>query len=177
MLDALIQVGFDPVLKPLADKLGWKGAPTAGIGFVLALAGLPLAARGYLLAGIAVLIVSRAVFAFAAASARAAEAKGDLVLADILGAVSLAGYPFALALAQPAHAPACAFLVFGLTAVVAAAFAYPKDGRAYFSVGGADIVLVLVLGALLPDWLGPIAYAVGLLCLVAAGVRIDAGRK
>ena len=44
-------------------------------------------------------------------------------------------------------------------------------------IGAAELFGVFVLAALLPDWFGLIAYVTGVLCFVAAGVRIAASRR
>lgn len=178
MVDGLLGKLLAPLFKTATDKLRLEAVAAAGIGFAVGLSGLPAIGHGWLWAGLAILLLSRVVFALAGTRAQAGEAAKNLALVAVLKAVSLAGYPFAFALAMPEHAAACAFLMFGLVAAFAAGFAYPPpSGMGDFAIGGLDLTLVLGLCALLPDWFGPIAYAGGLICFAAAGLRIDAARR
>jgi hypothetical protein len=169
MLDRFLGNSIDPVLGALAQKLGLGGMLAACLGLFVGLAGLPLIGFHYYLPGLAVLVASRLVFALAI--------EGDRRLTEVLKAVSVAGYPFAFALAAPEHAASCAFLMFGLTAAFAAGFAYPRGDVPNVAAGAADIIAVFALALLVPGWFGPVAYAAGVLFFVAAGQRIDAGRR
>lgn len=179
MVDGLMGRVFAPLFVRLARHVRLDAAMAAALGFVVALAGLPAIGLQLWWLGVAMLLASRLVFAIAVARVQGSgEPSSSVALVAVLKAVSLAGYPFAFALALPEHAAAIAFLMFALMAVFAAGFAFPPpNGMGDFAVGGLDVALLLGLCALLPEWFGPIAYGGGLICFVAAGLRIDAARR
>ena len=173
MLDAVIHGTVDGNLTALARRLGWHAAVFTFLGFAFGLGGLPLIATNHPLIGLAALIASRLIFAIAAHDG---AGDADRKLAMLLRDISLAGYPFAFAIAAPEHGAACVFLIFGLAAMISARFAYPGAGDGRFAPGGFDFAAAFLLGVLVPGWFGLLAYLLGGLCFVAAGLAIDSGR-
>ena len=82
-----------------------------------------------------------------------------------------AGLAFAFALAEPDRALAAMFLMLGLVARTAVLAETPAG---WPLVGKAELFLAFALACLFPAWFSILAYAVGILCFVAAGSRVAA---
>jgi hypothetical protein len=151
----------------MASRLAALGAgfvAQLGAGFVLALASVPLIATGRSWFALPVLLSGLVLMASGSAGARASQLSAALLL------VVFAALPFAFALDDPARALAATFLLFAMIAAGAASLFANADRRLPI----VDIALctsAFVLACLFPSWFSLIAYALGLLCFIAAGAR------
>lgn len=157
MLDAVLEKLFSPVLDRFALPDGRRAKILQLVAFAISLAAAPLIGHHWVLVGMTVFIAGRVVSALV---------PRDDDVAEVFNAIALAALPFALVLDAPVRALPAAFLMFGLAANRATAL---KFGRGL--IGSAELVLLFVLVAVLPDWFGLIAYVGGVLCFVAAGIE------
>jgi hypothetical protein len=127
--------------------------------FAVSLLALPMIAKGYYAAGLAVFLAGRLADVFTAA-----EAAGRT--RAVLDSIVCASVPFAFALADPTRALAACFLLFGFVAVrsVSEERARPIDA----SVSAA----AFAIACFAPSWFGAIAYGLGIACFVMTGVRL-----
>jgi len=163
MLDAVLGKYLARFLEPIAGRIGVRAEVLNIVAFCVGLVAVVLIARHFIWLGLAVFLAARLVAAVAAQDDNAAE---------VFAVVAYAAMPFAFALDAPARALPAVFLMFGMIANAAARL---KCGPSL--IGAVELALVFVLAALLPDWFGLIAYVTGVLCFVAAGVRIAASRR
>jgi hypothetical protein len=113
-------------------------------------------------------LLGRTINAFAARGRDGKQRDDALALAFVLDCIAYAGVPFAFALADPGVALASSFLLFGF--VLAAATSTPTKGIRF-----ADATICIVAYALacfFADKFGLIAYALGIACFAAAGIRL-----
>jgi len=140
---------------PLA-RFGFSPHGLVLVGLFLGLIALPLIARRYFWAGLAVIVLSRILAVLGRSGARE--------LAQRLDPVFLASLPFAFALADPARAPVAAFVLFGFVVSVAAG-----------PIGLAEMLIVsaaFVAACVVPGWFSLIAYALGIASFLLAGLRL-----
>lgn len=184
MLDSLLRRALDPVLAPFASRISRRTSANALTlsAFVLGVAALPdIRFQKYFFA--LGLLVLRAVFDVLGGAV--ARVQGPTTfgayLDQVLGLVVSAAVPFAFALAEPDRALAAMFLMLGLV-VRAGATASVKDAgrgltvavldQAGMLAGKSELFVAYALACVFPQWFSIIAYAVGILCFVAAGSRV-----
>jgi hypothetical protein len=175
MLTIVLREMLGPAFSVAAGRIKGNGLMLALAGFGLGLAALVLASRHFFLLALVLLLTGWPFFAIAAeVSHRRKEIKGKM-LPKLLQCVALAGFPYAFSLAMPENAVSATFLLFALTALFAAVFAFADDETRHDGpLGEIEILVVFALVAIVPEWFGPAAYVTGVLCFVAAGLRIDA---
>lgn len=137
------------------------------IAFVLGLGAVPLIAINHAWIALALFAATRIALAVAA---RASE--DDAASVSVFDAIGFASLPFAFALADPIRALPAVFLMFGFVALFAATL---KFGRTF--IGSVELLIVFVIVSVFPGWFGIVAYSAGVLCFVAAGVRVAAPRR
>lgn len=164
MFDAAFGKVFAPLLDRIARRSGGRAGVLELVSFCIALTAAVLIAGHFVWTGIIIFAVSRIAAAVAARD-------GDSANGAVFAAVAYGALPFAFVLDAPVRALPSVFLMFGLIAHTAAAF---KIGRGF--TGGIELFLLFVLAAALPAWFGLIAYTGGVLCFVAAGMRLASGR-
>lgn len=162
MLDAVLGRLFGPALEAVARHVGRGATVLAMVAFVLGLAAVPLIAWNFLWAGGAVFLCSR--FLAAIASRAAAE---NASLVPVLDAVNFAALPFGFALGDPVRALPAVFLMFGFSAQSAATLRY---GRGVIT--NAELLLAFAVACVFPDRFALVAYIIGVLCFVSAGVCV-----
>jgi phosphatidylglycerophosphate synthase len=176
MLDAVFRTRLEAYLAPAAARLsalriGADGL-TASVFVLNAVAALDIAHQHDLL-GLGVLAAGRVLDAFDGPLARL---QGPTVLGGyldrVLALIAGALIPFAFALAMPDRALAAMFLMLGLVARSAAST--KALGTAFDLIGKSELFIAFALACLFPDRFSLIAYAVGILCFVAAGSRVAA---
>ena len=163
MLDAVLGRILRRLLDPLASRIGARAKLLNIVAFCIGLAAVALIARHFIWVGLAVFLAARFL---------AAAAGRDDDAAEVFSVVAFAALPFAFALDAPTRALPAVFLMFGMIANAAARLKFGPS-----LIGAAELFGVFVLAALLPEWFGLIAYVTGVLCFVAAGVRIAASRR
>jgi phosphatidylglycerophosphate synthase len=170
MLDLPLRRQLAVPLAPAVDQLQrWKIPPMALTILAFAAAVAAMISIGYhrYLPGLGLLILAGLFDVLDGPLARReSETSGGVFLDKFLSIVAAAGIPFAFALAQPDRALAAMFLLLGLVARTAA-----DDVRA---IGKTEIFVAFALACLFPDWFSIIAYTVGILCFVSAGMRLAA---
>lgn len=160
MLDAVLARLFGPALEAVARRVGRAATALALVAFVLGLAAVPLIAWNLLWAGGAVFLVSRLLAAIASrASAENAS------LGPVLAAVNFAALPFGFALGDPARALPAVFLMFSQSALSAVSLRY---GRGF--IADTELLIAFAVACVFPDRFALIAYIIGVLCFVSAGV-------
>jgi phosphatidylglycerophosphate synthase len=186
MLDAPLRKFSDPAAAPLAGYLARTSVSAnlltvagfvAGLGAAAAIAthndwwALGLIAANRLLAGLD------------GPLARLTQAT-DLgtFLETVFGIMVAASIAFAFALADPGRALAAAFLIFGFVASGSASLAFVAIAarRSITSirpgfVESTETFLALALACAFPGWFSVIAYVLGALCFVSAGMRVAEG--
>jgi phosphatidylglycerophosphate synthase len=168
MLDPLLRRQLDVPLATAAGRLQLWKVPATAITILAfaasAAAMLAIAHRSYL-PGLALLSLAGLCDVLDGALARReGETAGGAFLDRLLSTVAAAGMPFAFALAEPDRALAAMFLLLGLVVRVAA------DGARL--VGKTEIFVALALACLFPGWFSVVAYGLGILCFVSAGLRL-----
>lgn len=183
MFDVALKRFLDPPLAVAARRLtalGLGADVLTVVGFVIGLGAVAAIAFGHPVAGLALLLASRLCDGLDGAVARQeGETALGAFLDAVLGLIVLAGLPFAFALADPSRALAALFSMFGLavsgtTRLAAELFAAKRGIVA--NTGALTESTAIVLGfaaaCLLPDRFSIVAYLVGVLCFVAAGMRV-----
>ncbi|HJW41402.1 MAG TPA: CDP-alcohol phosphatidyltransferase family protein [Rhizomicrobium sp.] len=167
MLDPLLRRQLAIPLAPAADLLQRCEVPAIAL-TILAFAAsvaamLSIGHHRYLL-GLGLLVLAGLFDVLDGPLARReGEAPGGAYFEKFLSVVAAAGIPFAFALAQPDRALAAMFLLLGLVARSAA-----DDVR----FGKTEIFVAFALACIFPDWFSIVAYVVGILCFVSAGLRL-----
>jgi phosphatidylglycerophosphate synthase len=194
VLDRAARRLIDPVLDRLAAGAQQRGftanqITVAGFGCGLAaMVAIALQSYGF---GLLLLLVNRLADGVDGALAKRAGAT-DLggYLDIVLDFIIYSGAAFALAVAQPGHALAAAFLIFsfmgtGSSFLAFAIFAAKRklDGEAATNKGfyylggiteGTETILLFVVVLLFPEWFPAAAYLYGTLCWMTTIGRIGA---
>ena len=170
MLDVLLGKVSEPALDAVARRVPLNAPTLAFASFAVGLAALPAIALHYYLLGFALVVISRPFSGVAAAVAR--QADESATYQSVFAAVVFAGIPFAFALADPYRALASVFVMFGLAAQLSSAIVYRQ---AFGLIGNFEILIAVAIACVFPDRFAIIAYVLGVLCFVAAGVRVAAG--
>jgi len=157
--------------KPLAPWGLLAASFAAGLGSSLAIS------RSLYLPGLALLAASKLSSAFAGPVEDAVSPRALLgFVADILVTASI---PFAFALADPSRALAGCFLILAMLLSCASYSASARAGtKPWFRgglIGRTESFLALSLACAAPTWFGPVAYVLGVLCFLTAGMRIAEG--
>jgi phosphatidylglycerophosphate synthase len=195
MLDRPLRMVIDPALAPAAGMLARAGVSANVVTAAAFLAGLgalgAIATHNYLL-GLGLIVANRLLDGLDGLAARLAKVT-DLgaFAAASLQFVFYAGVPFAFALADPDRALAAAFLIFAFAAsgsiflayaVFAAkrGFAERGDAPASFHtlgglIEGSETFVAFAIVCIVPAWFGIVAYVLGALCFVTAGMRLATG--
>jgi hypothetical protein len=166
MLDALLARLFGPALDAVGRRFGRGAAALALFAFVLGLAALPLIAFRHYWPALAVFVAGRIV------SAVAARAADGNAAGPVMDAVSFAALPFAFALADPSRALAAVFVMFALSAQSAAALRF---GRGL--IADTELLIAFAVPCVFPAQFPAVAYILGVLCFVSAGVQVAAPRR
>jgi len=175
MLDSLLRRRLDGPLAPVAAWLAARKIKswtlTVSAFLCTAVAMLDIGHRTYL-AALALLVIAGA---FDLLDGPVARQEGTTPLGAtldrVLSVIAAAGLAFAFALAEPDRALAAMFLMLGLVARTAA-LSEPQAG--WSVVGKTELFIAFALACLFPAWFSILAYAVGILCFVAAGTRVAA---
>jgi phosphatidylglycerophosphate synthase len=184
MLDPLLRRASDPVLGPLGARLSRLTSANALTlsAFVCGVVALPdIRFQKYFFA--LGFLILRAVFdGLDGAIARVeGPTRFGAYLDQVLSLAIGAGVPFAFALAEPDRALAAMFLMFGLVIRAGAAVGVRPSGAGVLGValeqsgmlvGKSELFIAFALACVFPQWFSIIAYAVGILCFIAAGSRV-----
>jgi hypothetical protein len=183
MLDAPLRKLSEPVLAPIATFLA-RANLSAGLmtvaGFALGLAAAAAVAAHAYWWGLGLIAANRLAAALDGPLARLTEAT-DLgtFLETVFGIIIASGIAFAFALADPTRALASAFLIFGFVASGSASLAFVAIAGRHGTVSirggfieGGETFLALALACAFPAWFSVIAYVLGALCFVSAGLRV-----
>jgi hypothetical protein len=170
MLDMLLGKVTEPALAAVARRFPLGAPALAFASFAVGLAALPAIALHYYFPGLALVLISRPFSGLAAATGRQQDETPAYV--SVFDAVVFAGIPFAFALADPYRALASVFVMFGLAAQLSSAIVYRQ---AFGLIGNFEILIAVAIACVFPDRFAIIAYVLGVLCFVAAGVRVAAG--
>ena len=185
MLDAILRRQSETFLAPVAARVAALGIGANALTLSAAVCGivavLDIGHRYYLI-GLAALVLGRVFDALDGAVARRAGPTASGATLDlVLDLVVAAAIPFSFALAQPDHALAAMFLMLGLVARAGASVAVRQTGwpgesldQAGGLIGKTELFLAFALACVFPNWFSIIAYAVGILCFIAAGSRTAA---
>ncbi len=171
MLDPILRRRSETALTPAARRLaGWGiGARMLTLAaFAAGAAGLVVIGHRHYLPGLALLALAGALDALDGPVARLGG--GSAPLEQVLSLVLAAAVPFAFALAEPDRALAAMFLMLGLVARAGAATIQPSALGSL--IGKTELFIAFALACVFPQWFSLIAYAVGILCFVAAGSRL-----
>ncbi|HEY1708201.1 MAG TPA: CDP-alcohol phosphatidyltransferase family protein [Rhizomicrobium sp.] len=152
-------------------------------GGLVAFAGLILIGRGLYLWGLGAIVANRLLDGLDGAVARrTAPTELGAYLDAVFDTLFFASVPFAFALADPSRAVAASFLIFGSMGAGASAWIYMafacRAGMVTMPVASVAESLVMVAGfaiaCVFPVWFSFVAYGLGFVAFVAAGVRIAA---
>ena len=148
-----------------ASALGPTGL--IAVGFIIAVATVPLLATGHSWIALTVLLIGLLVSALGRTNApergRALSATLDLIV--------FAGVPFGFALGDPSRAVAASFLLFGLITLGAASL-IANANRTLAETDRAACIVAFALACSFPLWFSLAAYVLGIACFAAAGARI-----
>jgi phosphatidylglycerophosphate synthase len=152
-------------------------------GAFAAFAGLILIGRGLYLWGLGAIAANRLLDGLDGAVARR-TAHTDLgaYLDAVFDTLFFASVPFAFALADPSRAIAASFLIFGSMGAGASAWIYMafacRAGMVTMPVASVVESLLMVTGfaiaCVFPVWFSIVAYGLGFVAFVTAGMRIAA---
>jgi phosphatidylglycerophosphate synthase len=196
MLDARLRPWIDPALDRMARPLAARGI-TANLvtltGFALGLAAIPALATHHDLVALALILANRLLDGLDGALARASGPSDFGGFLDIVcDFVFYAAVPFGFALADPAHAPAAAFLIFSFVGSGSAFLAYailaakrgaaePTKRKTFHHLGGLtegfETILCFALMCLFPGAFAWLAWIFGALCWITAATRVMAARQ
>jgi hypothetical protein len=161
---------FESSLTQLRARVVAHGiAPTALaiVAFATSLMALPLIAREYYAAGLAIFLLGRSINVLAVAEESANRSSGAPPV--VLDYIAYASVPFAFALADPASALAASFLLFGFVAVCSV------SERRVRCLDALTCVAAFAIVCLAPAWFGVIAYGLGIACFAVTGFRLAWG--
>ena len=193
MFDARIRPLIDPPLNAVGRQLAAWGISANSVtilGFILGMGGVVLIALGALIAGLAVIIVSRIADGLDGAVARATE-KTDLggFLDIVLDFIFYGAVPLGFAILDPGQnaLPAAVLLLsYFANGTTFLAYAIMAEKRAleteaqgvkslYYMSGlaeGGETILAIVLFCLFPAYFPVVAYGYAVLCYASAAGRI-----
>lgn len=183
MLDAPLRRLADPPLNLAAKRVAALGIGANAwtlAGFVLGLAAAASIASGRPLIGLAFLALNRLCDGLDGAVARQTKPTDLGGFLDIaLDLIVFAGVPFAFALADPSRALAAIFLVFSFVASGSTVLAYglvaARRGLPTETVGlveNSETTIAFALACIFPASFSIVAYVLGMLCFVTAGMRV-----
>ena len=198
MFDARIRPLIDPPLNAAGRQLAAWGISANSVtilGFILGMGGVVLIALGALIAGLAIIIVSRIADGLDGAVARATE-KTDLggFLDIVLDFIFYGAVPLAFAILDPGQnaLPAAVLLLsYFANGTTFLAYAIMAEKRAleteaqgvkslYYMSGlaeGGETILAIVLFCLFPAYFPVVAYGYAVLCYASAAGRILLARR
>ena len=193
MFDARIRPLIDPPLNAAGRQLAAWGISANSVtilGFILGMGGVVLIALGALIAGLAIIIVSRIADGLDGAVARATE-KTDLggFLDIVLDFIFYGAVPLGFAILDPGQnaLPAAVLLLsYFANGTTFLAYAIMAEKRAleteaqgvkslYYMSGlaeGGETILAIVLFCLFPAYFPVVAYGYAVLCYASAAGRI-----
>jgi hypothetical protein len=188
MLDRPLRKLIEPAAAPVSRW--FVRFPSDALIALAFLAGLgafaAIAARAYWW-GLALVVVNRAFAGLYNLAAKPADRAGRGGFFElVLDAVFSASVPFAFALADPSRALAASFLILGFAVANAAYFAFgmmaasrntaASEIRAVLFPGGlverSETFVALAIACVMPQSFGVVAYVLGILCFLTAGMRV-----
>ena len=192
MFDAALRPWIDRCLDPVGRglaRLGVSANAVTWFGFMLGIAAAVAAAFGATLAAALLILGNRLCDGLDGAVARAGGASDLGAYLDItLDFIFYSAVPFGLALANPDHALAAAFLMFSFvgtgSSFLAFAIIAQKRGisteargkKGFFYLGGltegGETIIFLLVVVLFPQSFMPLAWIFGSLCWITTGTRI-----
>ena len=173
MLDAVLGRWTRSALSAAALWLPLKPWMFSVAALVLGLAALPAIYLGAYRVSIGLLLASRPLSILATTKARAVGDIDMLAGNCLFDVVVFSGVPFAFALGDPTRALAAVFLIFAMSVNTASQFAFADaDGPGRGLIGNLEILIGFGLACVFPDQFPLVAYVLGVLCFVAAGMRI-----
>ena len=192
MFDAALRPWIDRCLDPVGRglaRLGVSANAVTWFGFLLGIGAAVAAAFGATLAAALLILGNRLCDGLDGAVARAGGASDLGAYLDItLDFIFYSAVPFGLALANPDHALAAAFLMFSFVgtgssflgfAIIAQKRGISTEARGkkgFFYLGGltegGETIIFLLVVVLFPQFFIPLAWIFGSLCWVTTGTRI-----
>jgi hypothetical protein len=172
------QTGWTSVTAVLA-RAGESGPALVWCGFGLGLAAAVCVGLHHSLWGLAPFLLSQLLFAVAELRPQLTYIENQTrYLKQILQPIALAALPFAFALADPARALSATFFLCALVAyqcaLLAQGLSWPHAKRANIVFSIASL-LGFVFACALPDRFSVVAYVLGVLGFVAAGLSLASG--
>jgi phosphatidylglycerophosphate synthase len=152
-------------------------------GAVVAFAGMILIARELYLFGLGAIVLNRLLDGLDGAVARLTQpTEAGAYLEAVFDTMFFASVPFAFGLANPEHAVAASFVIFGAMTAGAAAWLFmafaQRSGQASMPFASIVESLTMVLGfaiaCVVPQWFSIVAYVLGVTAFILAGIRIAA---
>ena len=159
-----LQPRFESIRTQLVARAAASGVSPAAFNiaaFAVSLLALPLIARDYYAAGLAVFLLGRLLAVLVTAELGTRQRM-------VLDSIVYASVPFAFALADPTRAPAACFLLFGFVAVCSVSETQVR------LVDALICAAAFAIACFVPSWFGVIAYGIGIACFVVTGVRLTA---
>jgi hypothetical protein len=166
-------------LRKLIDPAGIAGglpsfgaspAVLAGVGLLTGLAGSILIAVQHPVAGLAALLLGWLLLGWSGLVAARIEASGLAAQPRVaFEFIVYASIPFAFALAEPGRALAAGFLTFGIASLAASS---AKESQGLHVVEHGIARVAFAAACLWPNTFSIAAYVLGVLCFLAAGLRI-----
>ncbi|HCD20376.1 MAG TPA: CDP-alcohol phosphatidyltransferase [Alphaproteobacteria bacterium] len=192
MLDSTLRPFVDRALGPparLLVRLGVTANMVTWVGFAIGMGAAAAIAAGWFAAGIVMILVNRICDGLDGAVARASQPSDAGGFLDItLDFIFYSAVPFGLALADPGHALAAAFLIFSFVGTGSSFLAYAiiaqkrgisteaRGKKGFFYLGGltegGETIIFLVIVVLFPQVFVPLAWVFGLLCWITTGTRV-----
>ena len=192
MFDAALRPWIDRCLDPVGRGLARIGVSPNAVswfGFGLGIAAAMAAALGAPVTAALLILANRLCDGLDGAVARASGSTDLGAYLDItLDFIFYSAVPFGLALADPGHALAAAFLIFSFVGTGSSFLAYAiiaqkrgisteaRGKKRFFYLGGltegGETIIFLVIVVLFPQVFVPLAWVFGLLCWITTGTRV-----
>ena len=192
MFDAALRPWIDRCLDPVGRGLARIGVSPNAVswfGFGLGIAAAMAAALGAPVTAALLILANRLCDGLDGAVARASGSTDLGAYLDItLDFIFYSAVPFGLALADPGHALAAAFLIFSFVGTGSSFLAYAiiaqkrgisteaRGKKGFFYLGGltegGETIIFLVIVVLFPQVFVPLAWVFGFLCWITTGTRV-----
>lgn len=196
MLDVVARRFIDPPLNAAARLLARSGVGPNALtlcGFLVGLAAVPLLAAEAYLAALGCILLNRLADGLDGPVARATGHVSDLggFLDIVCDFVFYSAVIFGMALAQPEHALAAAFLIFSFVGTGSSFLAYAivaakrglstslRGRKSLYYLGGltegTETFALLVILCVFPQWFPWLAWGFGIACWLTTAGRVLAG--
>ena len=192
MFDAALRPWIDRCLDPVGRGLARIGVSPNAVswfGFGLGIAAAMAAALGAPVTAALLILANRLCDGLDGAVARASGSTDLGAYLDItLDFIFYSAVPFGLALADPGHALAAAFLIFSFVGTGSSFLAYAiiaqkrgisteaRGKKGFFYLGGltegGETIIFLVIVVLFPQVFVPLGWVFGLLCWITTSTRV-----